>query len=392
MSRSTLPTSKIDLFSDEVLEDPYPFYAELREQGPVVWIEPRQVWAITRYEGIRSALDNWETFSSRSVAFNDTMNQFIVGSALASDPPAHTQLRSVLSSSLSPRALRGLKADIDAKAQTLVDSLLERGSFDAMDDLARAFPLSVVIDLIGVQGDDRAKVLGWGEASFNLFGPLNERAERDLGQSMELFEYVNSRTSSDLADGSFGRATFEAAERGDIARESCAAILMSYVGAGLDTTIAALGNAVALFAAHDDQWDLVRERPDLLPAAFNEVLRYEPPLQVFGRRVVREHEIEGTVLASGDMAAILFGSGNRDESHFPDADRFDITRDASDHLSFGYGVHSCAGQGLARLEANAVLTALAKRVRRFHVGEPQRVLGNVTRGLDKLPVLDLELA
>lgn len=389
---SKVPTTQADLFSDEILEDPYPAYAEMRQQGSVVRVEPYDIWALTRYDAVRDALSNPESFSSDSVAFNEIINEAIIGTALATDPPHHERVRSVISHSLAPRALRGIKQSIDEKAEKLVSELLERGSFDAVDDFAEALPVSVVLDLIGLPDDVRKEVSSWSAAGFNAFGPMNERTLGALSDSLAQQNYIKSLESTDLQEGSFGRAAFEAVDRGEIDRDEASKLLISYLGAGLDTTTAGLANAVHLFAQHPDQWDLVRAEPERISAAFNEILRYDSPLQLFGRRATRDVVVDGVQIPEGASVAVMYGSGNRDERHFAHPDRFDIDRDASDHLGFGYGIHSCAGQGLARLEVDAALRALARRVRRFHVGEPTRRLNNVARTLEKLPVTSVELA
>lgn len=383
-------SADVDIFSDEVLLNPYPVFAELREQASVVWLEKTGVWAITRYHPIREVLGNWSAFSSNAVAFNDRMNEILAGTSLTTDPPDHQQLRAVLSDNLSPRALRKLKGDIEAKADDMVADLVQRGTFDAVDDLARALPLAIVVDLIGVQGAVRDHILEWGEAAFNLLGPMNERAVNSFPLAGELFDWAHNVQAKDLVEGSMGHAIFSAAERGEIPHENCGMIVHQIVAAGMDSTIAAISNAIAQFAAHPDQFDLLREDPSLIPAAFNEVLRYEAPIHAFGRRVKEDSEIDGTLIPAGSQVAVLFGSGNRDPRHYEDPDTFRVQRNPVDHLSFGYGPHGCAGQGLARLEASAAIGALARRVRRLTVGTPQRRLNNSTRSLDTLPVLELE--
>ena len=390
MTIETSVSSKIDLFSDEVLLDPYPFFAELREQASVVRLEKNGVWALTRYDVIREALANWEVFSSNAVAFNDDMNAALVGTSLATDPPEHQRLRAALTENLTPRALRRLKGSIDEKADALVAELVGRGSFDAIDDLARALPIAVVTDLIGLQGVARKNILRWGEAAFNVLGPMNERTVQNFPVAGELFQWCLNVQASDLTEGSMGRAIFAAAERGEIPMESCGQIIHQYLGAGVDTTIAAIGNAIAQFAANPDQFDLVREDRSIIPSAFNEVLRYEAPAHAFARLVKRDIEIDGTLIPAGDKVAILYGAGNRDPRHYENPDAFLAKRNPVDHLSFGYGIHSCAGQGLARLEAHAVIDSLARRVRRFTVGEPERSINNMTHSLNKLPVLEVE--
>ncbi|MGW2896648.1 cytochrome P450 [Streptomyces sp. NPDC001212] len=386
---STPPTSDVDLFADEVVLDPCPVHAELREQGPVVHLPKNGVYALTRYDVIRGALADWESFSSTSIAFNPMANQALTGTSLASDPPVHTRLRATLTENLSPRALRGLKGRIEAKADALVAELVERGSFEAVDALARAFPLEVVADLIGFTGHVRDNMLRWGQAAMQVLGPMNQRTAENFPIAGELYAWCSEVTADDLAEGSVGRGIFDAEARGAVPEGTAGHIIHQYLGAGVDTTVAAIGNVVALFAAHPDQLDLVRAEPSLIPGAFNEVLRFWSPVNVWGRLATRDVDVEGTVIPAGAQIAVLLGAGNRDPRHYDDPDAFLVERNPVDHLSFGYGPHGCAGQGLARLEAHAVIEALSRRVKRLVVGPEVRVPSNVTRSIEELPVLEV---
>ncbi|MEV4380773.1 cytochrome P450 [Streptosporangium sp. NPDC049644] len=386
---TTPPTSDVDLFADEVVLDPYPVYAELREQGPVVHLRKNDVYALTRYAVIRDALPDWESFSSTSIAFNPMANEALTGTSLASDPPVHTQLRAALTENLSPRALRGLKGRIEAKADVLVAELVEKGSFEAIDSLARAFPLEVVADLIGFTGHVRDNMLRWGQAAMQVIGPMNQRTAESFPIAGELYAWCSQVKASDLVEGSVGRGIFDAEARGAIPPDTAGHIIHQYLGAGVDTTVAAIGNIVALFASHPDQLDLVRENPSLVPGAFNEVLRFWPPVNAWGRRATSDVDIDGTVIPAGAQVAVLLGAGNRDPRHYENPDAFLVERNPVDHLSFGYGPHGCAGQGLARLEAHAVIEALSRRVKRLVVGPEVRVPSNITRSIEELPVLEV---
>ncbi len=386
---TTPPTSDVDLFADAVVLDPYPVYAELREQGLVVHLRKNDVYALTRYAVIRDALSDWESFSSTSIAFNPMANEALTGTSLASDPPVHTQLRATLTENLAPRALRGLKGRIEAKADVLVAELVERGSFEAIDALARAFPLEVVADLIGFTGHVRDNMLRWGQAAMQVLGPMNQRTAESFPIAGELYEWCAQVKASDLAEGSVGRGIFDAEARGAIPPDTAGHIIHQYLGAGVDTTMAAIGNIVALFASHPDQLDLIRENPSLVPGAFNEVLRFWPPVNAWGRRATKDVDIDGTVIPAGAQIAVLLGAGNRDPRHYENPDAFLVERNPVDHLSFGYGPHGCAGQGLARLEAHAVIEALSRRVKRLVVGPEVRVPSNITRSIEELPVLEV---
>ncbi|MFE4253323.1 cytochrome P450 [Streptomyces sp. NPDC056910] len=386
---TTPPTSDIDLFADAVVLDPYPVYAELREKGPVVRLGKNDVHVLTRYDAIRGALADWESFSSASIAFNPMTNEALTGTSLASDPPTHTPLRAALTENLSPRALRGLKGRIEAKADALVAELVAKGSFEAIDALARAFPLEVVADLIGFTGHMRDNMLRWGQAAMQVIGPMNRRTAESFPIAAELYLWCSQVRAADLAEGSVGRGIFDAEARGTIPPDTAGHIIHQYLGAGIDTTVAAIGNIVALFGAHPDQLHLVRTDPSLVPAAFNEVLRFWAPVHAWGRRANKDVDIDGTVIPAGAQVAILFGAGNRDARHYENPDAFVVARNPVDHLSFGYGPHGCAGQGLARMEAHAVIEALSRRVQRLVLGPEVRVPANITRSIEELPVLEV---
>jgi cytochrome P450 len=388
---SNVATSDIDLWSDDNLSNPYPAYTQLREQASVVKLTRSNVWALTRYAAIREALGDWATFSSENaVGFNDGVNQALTGTTLATDPPLHTTLRAALTENLTPRALRGMKDTIDQKADSIVAALVAKGSFDGVQELARELPLQVVVDLIGVKDEYvRSHILEWGSAAFNVLGPMNARTGENFPLAGELYGWASKLTIDQLEKGSIGHGIFSAAQRGEIPADSCGHIIHQYVAAGMDTTIATIGNALQLFGEHPDQYQLLRQDPTLIPAALNEVLRYCALMIAQGRRTTRDVEIDGTVIPKGAQVAILFGAGNHDSRHYDKPEQFLIQRNPMDHLSFGYGVHSCAGQGLARLEVYAVFEALIKHVKSFKIGTPVRKINNSSLALDKLPVFDV---
>lgn len=386
--QSTHPSSGVDLFSDEALADPYPRYKELRDAGAAVSLDDIGVWALPRYAEVRAAAADWATFSSAGIGLMPELDAS--GSVLGSDPPVHDARRRVLDNGLSPRVLRQqAQASIEQRAEEIVGAALARGSFDAVEDLAQAFIVSVVVDLIGLPEEGRERLRYYADGVFNAFGPANERTYAGLASALEQFEYFYKvATPNRLAPGSLGEKVYEAVERGEIASEDSVPLMVAHVSPGLDTIISAIGSAIWLFAQHPDQWDLVREDPDrMIPMALNEVLRIESPIQIFGRLVTRECELGGVTLPEGSRVALMFGSANRDERKWDDPGRFHVRRNPVDHLAFGNGVHRCAGQGLARMEFAAVMKHLAREVRRFDVeGVPERHLNNTVRGLSRLPV------
>jgi cytochrome P450 len=378
--------SDIDIWDDDILVDPYPTYAALREQAAVVHLPKNDLYVLTRYDVIRDALGDPETFSSTSIGFNPMVNEALQGTSLASDPPTHTQLRATLSQNLTPRALRGLKVVIDEKADKLVAELAASGSFEAVDALARAFPIEIVADLIGFSGHVKDNMLRWGQAAMQVICPLNQRTQESFPIAGELYGWCSSVTAEDLTPGSIGRGIFDAESRGDIPEGSAGHLIHQYLGAGVDTTIASIGNIIALFGHHPEQFELVRENPELVPAAFAEVLRYWAPVHIWGRKATRDVDIDGVTIPAGAQVGILFGAGNRDPRHYGNPDTFDVRRNPVDHLSFGYGPHGCAGQGLAKLEAHAIIEALARRVKSLTVSDEVREPSNITRSFELLQV------
>src|SRR6478609_1348915 len=391
-TKAPIAVGDLDLFSDEVLLDPYPTYATLRDTAAVVHLPVNDVYALTRYDVIRDALADTETFSSSSIGFNPMVNEALQGTSLASEPPMHTQLRATLSANLTPRALRGLKVTIDEKADKLVAELVSTGSFEAIDSRGRAFPLDIVADLIGFGGHVKENMLRWGQAAMQVIGPLNHRTQESFPIAGELYGWCSSVTAEDLTPGSIGRGIFDAETRGDIPEGSAGHIIHQYLGAGVDTTIASIGNIIALFGHHPEQFELVRENPELVPAAFAEVLRYWAPVHIWGRKATRDVEIDGVTIPAGAQVGILFGAGNRDPRHYANPDVFEVLRNPVDHLSFGYGPHGCAGQGLAKLEAHAIIEALARRVKTLTISDEIREPSNITRSFELLQVVKVVAA
>ena len=182
-------------------------------------------------------------------------------------------------------------------------------------------------------------------------------------------------------------AIHHAAAAGEVPSEAVPVMMIDYMGPSLDTTIFGIASGVWLFANHPDQWDLLRADPSLIPAAINEILRMEAPVQGFSRYVARDYDLDSVTLQQGSRAIMFYGAANRDPRQFSDPDRFDIRRDnAGRHLAFGTGPHMCLGMNLARLEMRALFRALTRKVKRFHIEAEQRALNNILRGFSKLIV------
>lgn len=378
----------VDLYCDEALDDPYPHYEALRELGPAVWLPRNNLWAISRHAEVREALFNHAVFSSaQGVAANERTNAVSRGNLLASDPPEHDLLRRVVGAPLTPKAVAELREVIEPAAERLIERLVAARSFDAIADLARHLPVTIVSELIGLPEEGRQNMLKWAAATFDQLGGENTRTECARPVSQEMRDYtLNVATPDRLKPGSWAARLYEAGDKGIVPTALCPVLMRDYLGPSLDTTIFATGSMILLFGQNAEQWDLLRSDPSLVANAVKEVVRLESPIRGFTRCLTRDHVVGTTPLRRGDRTLLLFASANRDERKWENPERFDIRRKVSEHVGFGYGIHTCAGMHLARLEMQALLRALIPRVRRFGLGRPEYARNNVLRGLHSLPV------
>ncbi|MFE2923758.1 cytochrome P450 [Streptomyces goshikiensis] len=385
-----------DLFSDETLADPYPLFAALREIGPVVYLPRHDLYAVVRHAAVREAVNDPERFSSdHGIALNSTANdQILLDAVLASDGATHARLRRVLSAQLAPRAIAQLRASILEHAGELADRVVAAETFDAMHDLAVPFVTGVVTELMGLPSEGNSRLAGWADATFNIFGPDNERTRASLPHSHAMMQYLSQAAHRDqVRPGSWLHAIYQAADAGKIAESECLPLMTAYTVASIDTTIQAITNALRLLARYPQQWRDLREDPaSLAPAAFRETLRYEAPIQALGRRITRDTELRGVPLPAGRQLWLLYGSAGRDRLQWgTDADRFDIHRPGTEQqLSLGDGPHLCAGNHLAAMEATAMLTMLAERAPHLALDTAappaRRRLNNVLRGWTTMPL------
>jgi cytochrome P450 len=386
------PVSTVDPFSDAFLHDPYPHHETLREAGPVVWLAQYGIWTMARHQEVRDALTDWQTYcSSAGVGLSDFRKEppwrppSII---LEADPPLHTRTRAVLTRILSPAAINILRTTFEREAELLVTRLVEQREFDGIADLAEAYPLKVFPDAVGISVEGRENLLPYGNLVFNSFGPRNDLFNKAMANAGPVRDWIMSKCSrAGLAPDGLGMQIFAAVDAGELAEDEAGMLVRSFLSAGIDTTVYGLGNALHCFAVYPEQWNILRENPNLIRGAFEEVLRFEAPVQSFFRTTTREIDVGGVRLGDGEKVLLLFAAANRDPRRWDRPDTFDVRRRATGHMTFGTGIHGCVGQAVARLESEAVFAALAKRVASFELaGEPTRRLNNTLRGLDTLPL------
>jgi cytochrome P450 len=379
---------RADIYARSAIIDPYPHYRRLRQIGPVVWLPRQRVYALPHYAECKAVLrDDAAFISGNGVALNRISNRLSRGTTLNSDGAEHERRRKLVAHRLLPRALQSIADTVDRLAEEVVDAAVARGEIDGVE-LASALPLAVVPDLVGWPRDQRRHLIDWAGATFDALGPLNRQAVRSAVGTAQMLRFarrvVRRRT---VLDGSMAHELLVAADNGNLAHEECTPLLVDYIAPSLDTTISAISNALHLFAAHPDQWQLLRAEPHRIPNAINEVIRYESPLRAFARQTRAVTDIAGMAMPAGARVLVLYASANRDEREWNQPETFDITRDAGRHIGFGQGAHACAGQGLARLETAALLRALVARVSRIdQLGPPVWAINNIIRRHNRLPL------
>jgi cytochrome P450 len=390
-----VPATDADPFAHDVLEDPLPLHARLRDAGPVVYLSRYDVYAFARYEQVHAALTNWQGFESGAGVglsnFRHEKPWRPPSLLLEADPPRHDAPRRVLSGIIGARALRTLRERWAAAAEDLVDQVLAGGSteLDAVPTLAEAFPLRVFPDAVGLPPEGRENLLPYGDHAFNAFGPSNDLVAKGAPRVAELSAWVNARCArEELTPDGFGARIWEAADRGEITHEQAPLVVRSLLTAGVDTTVHGLGAVLHAFATHPQQWARLRSDPRLARVAFDEAVRWESPVQTFFRTATTDVAItDGVEVPAGRKILMFLAAANRDPRRWTDPDAFDLSRDPSGHVGFGMGIHQCVGQHVARLEAEALLTALAERVATIELaGRTRRHHNNTLRAWESLPV------
>ena len=391
-SSSTIPRLGVDPFAPDFFDDPYPTHQELREAGPVVYLDKWHVYGVARYAEVHAVLNDPMTFcSSRGAGLSDFARETPwrpPSLILEADPPAHTRTRAVLSKVLSPAVMKTIRDRFVAAAAAKVDELLERGRFDAISDLAEAYPLSVFPDAMGLKQEGREHLLPYAGVVFNAFGPPNELRQTAIERSMPHQAYVAEQCQRDnLSPGGFGARIHAFAETGEITDAEAPLLVRSLLSAGLDTTVNGIAAAIYCLARYPDQMARLRGDPSLARNAFEEAVRFESPVQTFFRTTTRDVEIGGSRIGEGEKVLMFLAAANRDPRRWTDPDSYDITRKTSGHVGFGSGIHMCVGQLVARLEGEAVLTAFARKVGAITISGPvKRRYNNTLRGLESLPV------
>ncbi|GAA4910329.1 cytochrome P450 [Actinomycetospora succinea] len=387
---ASLRPGDLDLYRPEALHDPYPLYAELRGRGPALHEPERDIWLVPGYAEAAAVLRNHREFvSGDGATYESALGRAERYPLIETDPPEHTRIRRAVQPPFARAEIEQLRPGIESAATAIVEQALALGEVDAVPSLAQPMPDRAMALLTGLVPPSCAKLVDWSDAVVRAQEPAADPLHTEL--LLEALTWLGQDGIPGLPAHCLGRLIMESGgTTGGLAADGPERLmtLASIWLAGVDSTGALLGNAIDALIEQPEQWELLRARPDLVPNAVEELLRFEAPFRVFYRRTRAEAEIGGVTIPAGATVCAVLGSTGRDPRQFPDPDRLDVTREnARTHLALGTSIHLCLGAPLARMEATSMLTELTRRVARFErTGDPVRSPSGTMRKFDALPV------
>lgn len=384
-----------DPFDFDIDDDPYPAWKRLRDEAPLYYNEKYNFYALSRYEDVARELPNWESYRSGRGTTMDVITSGIEvppGVILFEDPPLHEFHRHVLSRVFTPRRMEAIEPLTRQLCVRALDPLVGAGRLDFIEDLGAKIPMRTIGYLLGIPEQDQQLIRDkTGRALGLKDGTFKTVTAAAFENSYHLFaEYIDWRADHPSDDLMTQLLNAEIEEDG-VPRRLTRTEVLTYTsmiaGAGNETTTRLIGFIGQLLSYHPDQRRQLADDFSLIPRAIEEVLRYEAPSPVQARYVAKRAECYGQTIPAGSVMLLLNGSANRDERHFPDADRFDIHRSGG-HLSFGQGLHFCLGSALARMQARVALEEVLKRWPDWEVDYDNAAMAHTSsvRGWGKLPV------
>ena len=406
-------TVTFDPFDVAQMVDPYPSYRSLRDESPVHYFDLDDLWAVSRYDDCVAVLRDPATFSSK-----DGMSKLMEGglgrraaarprSALdplqyltdlrvliAIDPPDHVRLRRLLSRPFTPREIGVREEWIRPLCQDTFTDLLRaaaEGRADWVRDFTWPFPVMVISELLGIPKSLREDFKRWSDDLVGTLGGLGMDLERSVVSFMEMLSFFHEAIATRTAEPTDDLISMlihnAAADDEPLTADELVLFCVLLLVAGNETTTNLLSNGMKVFASDPALYERMRKSPELIPAAVEEVLRFDAPVQALPRGTTRSVDLHGVTIPAGATVLVFFGAANRDDRHFANPETFDLDRAPNDHLGFGSGIHLCLGAPLARLEAAIALETLVQEASALElVSAPVPTEGTLLRGARSMPI------
>lgn len=364
------------LFSDPAVRaNPYPAYHRLRDLAPVHRSEVLPLWILTRFDDCSAVLrdprfgksdEALRIFGGSTEAAGREVPIISQYSMLRMNPPDHTRMRGLVAREFTPRRVDALRPAIEAMVDSMLDVLAASGGGEVMDTLAFPLPVKVIGELLGVPIEDRDQFRWIVRDAAAAIEPMVSReilesadvaSERMNGYFRALIGQRRSMPTQDL----IGALIHLRDDDDRLSEDELIATIVLLFAAGFETTTNLIGNGLHALLANPEQMALLRARPELIPGAVEEILRFESSVQLDARTALVDADVAGVQIAAGEVVLTLLGAANRDPARYPDPDRFDVTRSGQQHISFAAGIHYCLGAPLARLEGEVVFERLLRR-------------------------------
>jgi cytochrome P450 len=371
-------------------DDPYPIYAQLRREAPLYHNSDRDLWVLTRFEDIQAISRSWQTYSSgQGVVLDDESDFYAPGGFVDQDPPSHDRLRAVLAPYFTPKTIKQLEPQVLAKTRDLLAPFVETGEIDLAADIARPLPAAVICMLLGLPSEDDALLGDW-------FAKMLERVPGQVEAPASAWE-ANRALRDYIAEAAAHRkgsprddlltVIAKAQQDRTISDSEVVGLAIFMFYSGIITTAGLISNSFLNLLDFPQQRAAIANDTEVIPAAIEELLRFDAPIQSLSRVTISDQEIHGTVIPAGSRVLLVWASANRDEERWVDADKVDIHRERKRHVAFGEGIHYCIGAPLARLEADVVFREVLAVMPEYELhGSPTRIYTPHERGLARLPV------
>ena len=380
------------------IANPYPTYRRLRERDPYHVSQLTGMLVVSRYEDVDAILRDHERFAnaergmSQSLT-NTRVRQELTPSILSLDPPDHTRLRGLVNRAFTPRQMAKMEDHVRETAHALLGEVGDSNDFDLMSNLATLLPMVVIAEMIGVPTEDRERFKTWSDRFARVLEPnlTPEEGKLVLETATEFRSYfapIIEERRGEPTDDLVSRLVLAEEDGQQLTTDETQVTLRLLLVAGNETTTNLIGNGLRALLQHPEQLQLLREQPELIPSAIEELLRYDAPVQLDGRYVIEDVEVGGKLAKADSRVALLIGGANRDPEAFSDPDTLDVTREDAGNISFGRGIHHCLGAPLARLEARIAFEVLLERFDDIQFGarDPVYKPNIVLRGLREFPI------